>query len=342
MQYSPSPLRPTIKRPVRELLLEAAHDVSAWNSTKSGQIIANPNDNISRNTAWVFPGKADEPLVACIWFEHLTISQHVTSYLGNDRAYRQKLLALDKGTRDSDVRHRLRTWTARSYDLDMAIQHAYKHTCPVRLILVDGDSVDGDAADRASTVSARALDSETWWVHHYDFVTGEYQLVRGGGPPPPISQEESTSDIPDVGDDPLLQEYLRDLSETERGTVIKARIGQGPFRDALFDRWGGCSVTRVKMKDVLTASHIKPWSQCDTGKERVSVSNGLLLVPTLDRLFDRGLITFDQNFKIRISSQLNLLHQAEFGINPNTQLRIRTFADLKPFLKWHEMYIFKQ
>jgi hypothetical protein len=335
------PLRPPNKRPVRELLLEARHNVSAWNTTNNGRVIANPNDNISRNTAWVFPGKNDEPLVACIWFDHLTISNDRTLYLGNDRAYRQKLLALDKGTRDSDVRHRLRTWTARSYALDMAIQHAYKHTRPVRLILVDGDTVDEAAADRASTVSGRALDSETWWVHHYDFASGEYRLVRGGEPPAPVSKVEPTSDIPDLGDDPLMEEWLRDLSETERDAVIKARVGQGPFRDALFDRWGGCSVTRVKLKDLLTASHIKPWSQCDTAAERISVSNGLLLVPTLDRLFDRGLITFDQNFKIRISSEVNLFNQGELGINPNTQLRIRTLEDLKPFLKWHETYAFR-
>jgi hypothetical protein len=323
-------------------LIEAGHDVSAWNVTNTGKVISNPNDNISRNTAWAFPGKDDEPLVACVWFEGLTISKDETFYAGNDRAYRQRLLDLDKGERRSDVRNRLRTWTARSLELDFAVQAAYKRNQPVRLILVDGDSRDESDADRASTVSARSLDPATWWVHDYDFSVagGGYRVVRSGEPPVRVI-DEATPDIPDLGDDPLLQELVRNLGDTERDAVIKARVGQGPYRDALFERWGGCSVTQVIMKDVLTASHIKPWSMCETAEERISVSNGLLLVPTLDRLFDRGLITFDENFKIRISSQVSLAHQRHFGIDPSTRLRLRDFDDLKPFLSWHETHVYK-
>ncbi|SDI70385.1 HNH endonuclease [Paraburkholderia steynii] len=337
------PARPTSKRPVRELLIEAGHDVSAWSVTNTGRAIANPNDNISRNTAWSFPGKDDEPLVVCIWFNGLTITGDESFYLGNDRAYRQRLLDLDNGERRNDVRNRLRTWTSRSLQLDLAIQDAYKRNRPVRLILVDGDDVDESEADRASTVSARSLDPDIWWVHEYDFSVaggGGYRIVRGGDPPV-RDVEEATPDIPDLGDDPLLQEFVQTLDETERDAVIKARVGQGPYRDALFERWGGCSVTSVTMKDLLTASHIKPWSQCETAAERISVSNGLLLVPTLDRLFDRGFITFGDDFKIRISSQLSLAHQRHLGVDPNTQLRLRHFDDLQPYLKWHRERVFK-
>ncbi|SAL88912.1 hypothetical protein AWB74_08799 [Caballeronia arvi] len=343
MSQIPPPTRPRKKRAVRELLVEAGHDVSAWDVTNDGKIIANPNDNISRNTAWAFPGSDSEALVACIWFDGLTIKDDEVFYIGNDRAYRQRLLDLDKGERRSEVRNRLRTWTKRSRDLDFAVQAAYKLNRPVRLILVDGDDVDESNADRASTVSARELDPETWWIHDYDFSIvggGEYRIVRGEDPPA-REVDDTTPKIPDLGDDPLLQELVQNLSETERDAVIKARVGQGPFRDALFERWGGCSVTQVSMKDMLTASHIKPWSRCDTADERISVSNGLLLVPTLDRLFDRGLITFDEDFKIRISSRISIAHQRHFGIDPSTRLRLRDFDDLKPYLKWHEELVFK-
>jgi hypothetical protein len=343
MSHLPPPVRPKSKQPVRELLIEAGHDVSAWSVTSTGKVVANPNDNISRNTAWAFPGKDDESLVVCIWFDGLTISENEVFYAGNDRAYRQRLLDLDKGERRSEVRNRLRTWTRRSLDLDFAIQAAYKRNWPVRLILVDGDSVDESEADRASTVSARSLDPAVWWVHDYDFSVvggGGYRIVRGGEPP--VRTEDDTKPvIPDLGDDPLLQEFVRNLSDTERDAIIKARVGQGPYRDALFERWGGCSVTQVTMKEMLTASHIKPWSMCETAEERISVSNGLLLVPTLDRLFDRGLITFDERFRIRISSKISLSHQRHFSIDPNTRLRLREFDDLQPFLRWHELHVFK-
>lgn len=340
MHYKPRPVRPTTKRPVRELLIEAGHDVSAWEETSDGTVRLNPNDNISRNTAWSFAGKEGESLVACIWFNDLTISDDGTSYTGNDRAYRQRLLDMDKGEKRSDVRRRLRAWTRRSKDLDFAIQDAYKHTQPVRLLLVDGDERDDGEADRASTVSARSLDPATWWVHEYDRASGEYRLVRGGDPPA-RQAEYAKPPIPDLGDDPLLQDFVQTLDDTERDAVIKARVGQGPYRDALFERWGGCSITSVTMKDLLTASHIKPWSQCETADERISVANGLLLVPTLDRLFDRGFITFADDFKIRISSQLSRAHQRYLGLDRNTQLRLRQFDDLKPFLQWHRERVFR-
>jgi hypothetical protein len=40
--------------------------------------------------------------------------------------------------------------------------------------------------------------------------------------------------------------------------MIKARVGQGRFREALIARWQGCSITGCAVYDVLTASHIKP------------------------------------------------------------------------------------
>jgi hypothetical protein len=338
----PPPVRPTTKRAVRELLIEAEHDVSEWGENADGTVKPNPNDNISRNTAWSFPGKEGEPLVICIWFDHITTTPDGSFHVGNDRAYQQRLINLDTGEKSNDVRQRLRGWTRRSRDFDFAIQDAYKRGQEVKLIMVDGKDREenGNEADRASIVSARSLDPATWWVHSYDYATGEYRIVRSV-PPPLQTPEPAVPPIPDLGADPLLLDFVQTLDETERDAIIKARVGQGPFRDALFERWGGCSVTNVIMKDLLTASHIKPWSQCETGDERISVANGLLLVPSLDRLFDRGFITFDDDCKIRISSQLNLAHQRHLGIDPNTRLRLRDFDDIKPFLAWHREHVFR-
>ena len=47
----------------------------------------------------------------------------------------------------------------------------------------------------------------------------------------------------------------------EREALVKARIGQGRFRDALIDHWGSCAVTEVADQDLLRASHIIPWSE---------------------------------------------------------------------------------
>lgn len=50
-------------------------------------------------------------------------------------------------------------------------------------------------------------------------------------------------------------------------------------------------VTGVTNPALLIASHIKPWCECDN-TERLDGHNGLFLYPHIDKLFDRGWITF--------------------------------------------------
>lgn len=82
------------------------------------------------------------------------------------------------------------------------------------------------------------------------------------------------------------------LEVTEKLQLTKARIGQGDFRKKLEIIEPACRVTGVTNKALLIASHIKPWSKCDTNAERLDGHNGLLLSPHIDKLFDRGWITF--------------------------------------------------
>jgi predicted restriction endonuclease len=60
----------------------------------------------------------------------------------------------------------------------------------------------------------------------------------------------------------------------------------------------GCSV-----REVLRASHIKPWKP-STDRERLDGHNGLLLTADLDALFDRGLISFDDDGEMLVSARL--------------------------------------
>lgn len=82
------------------------------------------------------------------------------------------------------------------------------------------------------------------------------------------------------------------LDVTEKLQLTKARIGHGDFRKKLEIIEPVCRVTGVTNKALLIASHIKPWSKCDNNAERLDGHNGLLLSPHIDKLFDRGWITF--------------------------------------------------
>ncbi|MFM0006218.1 HNH endonuclease [Paraburkholderia dipogonis] len=200
-------------------------------------------------------------------------------------------------------------------------------------------TAEKDRGATADTVNARTLDPATWFVTAYDDRTGSYRIERGAARPREV--DDGIDPNTDPGNDPLFQEFVATLDETEREAAIKARVGQGPFRVALLERWKGCSVTGCKLSELLVASHVKPWSQCKTARERVQVDNGLLLVPNLDRLFDRGLITFDDSFRIQISPLLKSGTLSQLNVTPHMRLTTSEHIDMRPFLQWHRDNMFR-
>ena len=109
--------------------------------------------------------------------------------------------------------------------------------------------------------------------------------------------------------------------------LIKARKGQGVFREKMLNKYHKCIITGITDSRLLTASHIKPWRASDN-IERLSSENGILLSPLYDKLFDIGLISFNDEMQIRISSELNRNDidikdfdlKKKFIINPSDEL----------------------
>ena len=87
------------------------------------------------------------------------------------------------------------------------------------------------------------------------------------------------------------------ISETQKELLTFARIGQGKYRKDLIELWEKCSVSECNMTDLLIASHIKPWSE-SSNEEKLDPYNGLLLLPNYDKLFDKHLISFNDDGKI--------------------------------------------
>jgi putative restriction endonuclease len=85
-----------------------------------------------------------------------------------------------------------------------------------------------------------------------------------------------------------------------RETTVRARVNQGFFRAAVLASYGArCCVTGLQIHELLTASHIVPWS-VDL-RNRTNPANGLCLNALHDRAFDRGLLTVTPDFKVRVS-----------------------------------------
>lgn len=80
---------------------------------------------------------------------------------------------------------------------------------------------------------------------------------------------------------------------TEVERLVVQRIGQDVFRDALMNYWGGkCPLTGVTEPELLRASHIVAWADCDDDAHRLDAHNGLLLSGLWDLAFDKGLVSF--------------------------------------------------
>lgn len=170
--------------------------------------------------------------------------------------------------------------------------------------------------------------------HHTDFIyLGEVKLMsyilNTDRPSTFVYQilgedtsETEADDVPKKTDD----------HPTERNTIILSRIGQGIFRIDLFKLWHSCAVTDTRTPEVLRASHIKPW-RSSNNKERLDVYNGLLLSPTLDLLFDRGLISFEADGSIIISKRLGKDRQ-KLAVVPEMKLR-KIFEGNAEYLQYH-------
>lgn len=130
------------------------------------------------------------------------------------------------------------------------------------------------------------------------------------------------------------------LSETERTTLVKSRIGQGAFKKKLLEKYDStCIVTGINEKRLLIASHVKPWAVC-TNEERVSSENGLLLTPTFDKLFDSGLITFSTEGKIYFSSQLSNDVIGKLHVAEGDMFNLKMSSELAHNLQYHQDIVF--
>ncbi|CAJ8708813.1 HNH nuclease [Burkholderia pseudomallei] len=140
--------------------------------------------------------------------------------------------------------------------------------------------------------------------------------------------------------EPLAAEDMSDGSEpvTSILTKVNARRGQGQFREDLLRLWGGaCAVTGLECREVLRASHVKPWAD-STPKQRLDSRNGLLLSANLDALFDKGLITFDDDGQMQISPRLDAKHREALGLPKPLRFAPK---ELAAYLKYHRDNVFQ-
>ena len=70
---------------------------------------------------------------------------------------------------------------------------------------------------------------------------------------------------------------------------------------------------------MLIGAHIQPWTKSND-KEKIDVFNGLPLAPNADKIFELGLISFDEQGKLIKSSQLSNDDLNKLNINLDVKL----------------------
>jgi putative restriction endonuclease len=133
------------------------------------------------------------------------------------------------------------------------------------------------------------------------------------------------------------------IPETTREQLVLARRGQGRFRDAVSRIETHCRITGVNRPEHLIASHCKPWRDCKEHGERLDGENGLLLTPSIDHLFDRGFISFENNGGLLISPVAHPLSLRKMGIPVDERTNVGGFTEgQRRYLEYHRDSVFLQ
>lgn len=122
-------------------------------------------------------------------------------------------------------------------------------------------------------------------------------------------------------------------NKTERKGLVTSRVGQGFYRDQIIKKWKWrCPVTNCDISEILIASHIVPWRQA-TDEERLDPDNGILLSPLVDALFDKHLISFEDEGRIVFSKKIDDKNLQIINLPGETKIEVN--EEMMKYLRKH-------
>lgn len=130
-------------------------------------------------------------------------------------------------------------------------------------------------------------------VHNYDWdkVPNPYEYASGG----------TTAEG-------LINQLLKtpDASNEVYAKVKVRGMQQMIFRQVLLQAYDGrCALSGVGFSEMLDAAHIISWSQCSSDL-KMNPRNGILMLCCYHRLFDAGILSLDEDYRIIFSNRSNM------------------------------------
>ncbi len=156
--------------------------------------------------------------------------------------------------------------------------------------------------------------------------------------------QQFTSEIAEV----MEAEVALPSGPTESTRLVRTRLVQGFFRDAVLSSYEfKCAICGLDLPELLSASHIIPWSK--NVERRADPRNGLSLCAIHDRAFDRGLLSIGDSFDILLASRARL-HSSKSRLHSVALLEVegktislpKRFAPAPEALAYHREHIFRR
>jgi predicted restriction endonuclease len=121
------------------------------------------------------------------------------------------------------------------------------------------------------------------------------------------------------------------LSEIEKESVRKERIGHAQWAADVKSRAKNrCQILSVLSRNLI-AGHIKPWATCQDG-EHLDRANGLCLSPSIDKLFEDGVIGFTDKGRLLVNG-LSREEMRTYGLTEHCSIKVA--EGQKAYLRWH-------
>ena len=133
---------------------------------------------------------------------------------------------------------------------------------------------------------------------------------------------------------PLRGDTLVDGTQAKMNFKVKA-TGINLSAENL-EAYSGSPLLECQNYSLLMASHIMPWRKANN-LQRLDIYNGLLLIPNMDKLFDRGYISFSKTGKIIFPEFLSNEDKRIFNLTSSLRL-VHLEEGHLPYLQYHREY----
>lgn len=126
---------------------------------------------------------------------------------------------------------------------------------------------------------------------------------------------------------------------TQQKSFVETRRKQDILRKKAIKELKLCPFTKINSEKLLITSHIKPWV-FSNNNERLDLNNVFIFSPLYDKLFDKGLISFNNDKSLLISKELSKYNREKIDIFEGQIILDLPIKNREKYLDFHRNKVF--